>query len=257
MLLSSFSETALTALELQASTYERTGVTFVELLSLLAGTKKLVRLVINPNRLLEVEKTMALAGLQVAISPMELVTSQGNMNGDKFQEWSSLTGRMPRAIYISQDRQISELAASLDSKGDDASFSDLLGYPSCCYSAYDPSRYRNWWYWISHATRIKSDLPSTMNRISRLYSQASFLYDYFPCSLDCSASMLLAESNRYILLTHGCIELVSKWDLLQSGRFLILPDCVMKHTEYGWKNKFGLELDRDYKDAIKLEFRLP
>ena len=64
MLLSSFSEKALSALELQASTQERTGVTFIELLSLLDGTKRLVRLVVNPGKLDEVKNSMELAGLQ-------------------------------------------------------------------------------------------------------------------------------------------------------------------------------------------------
>jgi hypothetical protein len=256
MLLSSFSETALTALELQASTHETSGVTFIEFLSLLTGSKKILRLVVTADNLQEVVSSMTLAGLQVIISPQELVTIQGNISGDRFQEWSDPTGRLPRALYISKDRQISELAAKLDMQGDDASFAELLGYPSCCHNAYDPNRYQNWWFTITNATRNKEDLSSVMNRISRLYSHASFLYDYFPCSLDCTASKLLADSNRSILLAHGCNDLVSKWDLLQSGQFLVFPDCVMKHTDNGWQSRFGLASNQDYRTAIELEFSL-
>jgi|LauGreDrversion4_2_1035121.scaffolds.fasta_scaffold27058_4 hypothetical protein len=256
MLLSSFSETALAALELQASTYETSGATFIEFLSLLTGSKKILRLVVTADKLREVETSMVLAGLQVSVSPQELVTTQGNINGDRFQEWAEPMGRLPRALYISKDRQISELAAKLDMQGDDASFAQLLGYPSCCHDAYDPNRYQNWWFTISYATKNKAGLSSMMNRISRLYSHASFLYDYFPCSLDCTASKLLADSNRSILLGHGCNELVSRWDLLQSGQFLVFPDCVMKHTENGWQSIFGLASKQDYRTAIELEFSL-
>ena len=96
-----------------------------------------------------------------------------------------------------------------------------------------------------------------MNQLSRLYSHASFLYDYFPCSLDCSASKLLASSNRSILLKHGCNEIVLNWDSLQSGQFLVFPGYIMKYTENGWQSRFGSTLKQDSSDAIWLEFHLP
>jgi hypothetical protein len=257
MLLSAFSETALAALELQASTYDRTGVTFIELLSMLTGTKKLIRLVIDADKLTGVHRSVAQSGLHVVVSSQELVTCQGGLNGDKFQKWSSLSGKMPRALYISKDQHISELAAILDMEGNDASLAGLLGYPECCQKAYDPTRYQNWWYWISHATPSKTSLASIMNRISRLYSNASYLYDYFPCSLDCRASKQIAGTNRSTLLTHGCSELVSSWDLRQSGEFLVFPDCVLTLAGNEWKSVFGLALNQDHRNGIRLSFDLP
>lgn len=257
MLLSAFSETALAALGLQASTSERSGAAFVEFLALLTGTKKLVRLVVEADKLLGIQLAVMEAGLKIAISPQELVTCHINQCGDRFQAWGDLTGNMPRAVYISKDQQISDHAAELDLHGNDQSLSVLLGYPRCCQEAYNPNRYQNWWYHISCMTETRLHLASVMNRMSRLYSSASYLYDYFPCSLNCEFSREIALTNRQMLLTHGCNEIVDNWDRMQAGEFLVFPNSIITFTGNTWKTRLGVQSSLDSNIGIKLRFESP
>lgn len=253
MWLSACSDTALAALWLQSCTGHTSGVTYVELLAVLTGSKAVVRLVLSPKVAQEVAIAAKRVGLFNCTSAYELAELHSNCNGDLFQRWTDSTGDHPRAVYISKSESISKDAANLDLAGDDTALAKLLGYPECCRRAYDPIRLSEWWYTISSTTSSSSDLPFVLNRIALLHSGASYLYDYFPCSFNCRRSVDLAIRNRSMLLDHGCFGLVSEWDQILQGEYLVYPDAVLRRVGNSWEQCFGKHSESGFK-PIKIVF---
>lgn len=253
MWLSACSELAVAALSLQWSAGQGSGASFVELVALLHGSKDVVRFVVDSSMLDVVGRSATSLGLYMAVSEQVLSDVSVNLNGDRFQEWCQTRAIGQRAIYLSFSSDLAQSASRLDQAGDDIQLALLLGYPLCCVQAYNKRDYSSWWYDISYFTKQRSSLCSSMNRLASLYSNASFLYDYFPCSFDCMSSLKIATANRALLLDHGCSKLVASWDALQQGEFIVKPNGVQRMTSDGWHQYFGHAIDANPK-PIRLQF---
>lgn len=253
MWLSACSELAVAALSVQWSAGQGSGASFVELVALLHGSKDLVRFVVDSSMLDVVGRLATSLGLDMAVSEQVLSDVSVNLNGDRFQEWCKSRAIGQRAIYLSRSLDLAQSASRLDQAGDDTQLALLLGYPLCCVEAYSKCDYHSWWYDISCSTTERFSLCSSMNRLASLYSNASFLYDYFPCSFDCISSRKIATANRALLLDHGCSKLVANWDVLQQGEFIINPSGVQRMRSDGWHQCFGHAVDANPL-SVRLKF---
>jgi hypothetical protein len=260
MWLSASSESTHKALALEHLAGQRGGATLVELLALLDGEKNGLRLVCSAEHvgpLFEAAKTF---GLAILASEEGLADVHMNSQGDRYQEWAPLSDGSTRAVYLARGEADAAHLRDLDVTGG-AGLANFLGYPACCDRAYVAERRPDWWLAIAQTTSVRSGLLSVANRLSTLYSSASYLYDYFPCGFDCEESTTLARNNRERLLRHGCGPLVAAWDRHQRGVFVVSSDQVWRQVggEDGpWALLVGESDATGLPDAgIRLEFISP
>jgi hypothetical protein len=266
MWLSASSDSARTALALTGTSGHRDGKTFVEFLSFIDCAKRAIRLVCGPSDVEHLNEAATALGFSVAVSDRSLTDVSVNAAGDRYQKWD--TNRQDssgeRAIYLARSTADVKELSTLDSRDDDEALARFLGYPICCCDDRRSIAGRgDWWLAMAEATSTRSRLPSLMNRMSTLYSSASFLYDYFPCAYDCAHSANLARENRHRLIRHGCSELVAAWDRSQQGMFVIQNDVIYRSVsgkaDSDLRAVFGLDrtacVPLDTRDGILIYFQ--
>ena len=186
--------------------FERRRLAFyeaLELLALTAGLKQVVRLTGTTRRLNSLAGWLKSLGLGSRVASFHLETVFSTGLGDCFSRLAPEppAGRQAGVIFIGEP-QIAEAAEELERNGCPAGpVAELYGYPKCCAENYETD-IQGGHYWLESFLRGLTGFaaaPWPMNRFGRLFQAGlTALPDYFPCRLDCAASLEL--SGRYLAM---------------------------------------------------------
>jgi hypothetical protein len=96
-------------------------------------------------------------------------------------------------IYISKNLDITKKLKKYDLHEDDIAFGKLLGYPSCCSEFFSKNKKLAAKYQMDFTLLCQREFKSYSFLFNfTLFSFDVSLYSYFPCSLDCEATLELA-----------------------------------------------------------------
>ena len=182
-------------------------ISFTECLELLAVTvqqKPLIRMTGSANRLETLVALMRKLDLPHVIAPIHLVPRFDSNLDDHF---ASIAPGLPQdgqeGVLFAGLAEAVSAAMELELHGcPTMDAARLYGYPLCCAQNYD-EHIQQGEYWInSFLSGLHGVVwaPWFMNRIGRLFSPClSSLPDYFPCHLQCPASLELAKEYMTLL----------------------------------------------------------
>src|SRR3989338_7787439 len=108
----------------------------LEILYLLNGAKKAVRLDANDFELKEIKEFCDKESLFLETSEFKVIKAADAGKGG----YANTANRVPIScpenglyhLYISRDKNTSKFLKLLENKNDDGAFGELLGYPKCC-----------------------------------------------------------------------------------------------------------------------------
>lgn len=186
-----------------------------EIAATLTGSKRVVRVVVEPADV-EITKSLLLdLGLEVKEAELFLGVDTATSLGD---QWTvHVTRNDPRCAYAllfaAREPLAAATAARQEGTADAQEIGRFLGYPECCLSNY--ARIEAGAEWLTlllndHRARAeRGQRPSYLtNKIGYLFDGASFLPDYFPCSLHCQGARNIAAGMRTAALGCGLSDLV-------------------------------------------------
>lgn len=169
----------------------------IEILTLLNGTKQVVRQGFYDNELQRVKDFCKRKGLFIEYSSYKVVIADCDKpysnKGIKVSTSDPRRGMI--FVYISKDLNKAVMASIFELKNDHRSLGLLLGYPECCvkfYVKHEPER-RN-----IDADLISCTLENSRGVTYPFYTNISkrgmdiTLLDHFPCSFNCEKSIELA-----------------------------------------------------------------
>lgn len=218
-----------------------------EVAAALAGLKRVVRVVVEPSELAVTKQLLADLGLAVREADSFLGVKKATNLGD---QWTIHVAKDdPRCAYATVfaalDPSDAAKAARQEGTADAQEIGRFLGYPECCVTNY--SRIEDGSEWLTilldgHRARSKrQQRPSHLaNKIGYLFDGASFLPDYFPCSLYCAEAKELASLLREAALKCGLVDLVLETDqalkrpiIVWRGLVIQPLDCL-EMADQGW-----------------------
>lgn len=228
----------------------------VEMVALLQRRKRVVRLVLDCWEWLVLRETLPNLGLVGRNAHFQLQTRASTRLGDRFTVAAPWNDQQAQSllIYLAQTMEDVEHALTLEKKPEDPALGAWLGYPSCCVRGYREIVAGR--PWVDQLV----DVPTThglslyANKLGYLFrGSPSFLPDYYPCSLACSASAALGRENAAGLEAFGLAELARSMrekllrpivylpglltQLAQArreGADLVFDPCRVEHYDFGF-----------------------
>jgi hypothetical protein len=171
----------------------------LELAAVLAGHKPVARVVVEAPRVDAAASRLRALGLAVAEPRSGLAVVRETSLGDRYTEVAPLDDPRVReaAIHCARDTETAALARDADEGADAGTIGRLLGYPSCCVTAYARVfEDHDWLDTLLEGCGRLEWLDPDGNKLAYLFDGASLLPDYFPCSLRCAQARRLAALLR-------------------------------------------------------------
>jgi len=181
----------------------------LEILYLLEGAKKAVRLDANEQELEKIKKFCNDQKLFLELSDFKVIKIPDSGKGG----YSNIVKRAPLSnlnpglyhLYISKDKNKSKFLKILESRNDDRAAGELLGYPKCCIDFFMEN--------MEKQRKIQNDyiLPALENSNGfkfPFYTNHAIRYfdatllSHFPHDFICMASISIAQENLKIIRKH-------------------------------------------------------
>ena len=180
------------------------------------GAKSVVRVVVPIEHIEACSRRLRDLGLHVASPTRALAIDEETSLGDRYCRHVPLTdpAAVEVALIASLDIGLAENGRCIDENGSVRDSGELYGYPTCCILQYEKIDENPDWVsslLLDHRRRGGTP-PAVSNKLAYLFNGNSFLPDYFPCSLHCPSSELLATQMRATALAAGLSRLVSNTD---------------------------------------------
>lgn len=230
-----------------------------EVAATLAGAKRVVRVVVEPDEIATTKALLSDLGLAAKEAELFLGVEKATSLGD---QWTIHVARDdPRcayaAVFAARDPHAVAIAARQEGTADAQEIGRFLGYPECCVSNY--SRIEAGGEWLAlllddNRTRGAREKPSHLaNKIGYLFDGASFLPDYFPCSLHCSGAKNLAILLRQSALSCGLTDLVSETERVLKRPIIVWRDLIiqpmdcldMGDSSWAFRGEIARRFDRE------------
>jgi hypothetical protein len=207
----------------------------IEGVCLLAGIKKVLRLVVHEHELTEISKTFEQMGLHVERSAKWLRTEYTTPLGDSFTSLSTVKDKDAYFVVMiakNKDNAIEaiRLEDGLDKSG---KLEKQLGYPGCCYKRYNKiSNHHDWLTEVLLNTPLSNYYSLKTNKIAYLLGGESIFYDYFPCSMNCNGTKKLAQNIIEYFNKIGLSEEISKVCSIMKMPIIIRNGFITQFQEY-------------------------
>ena len=201
----------------------------LEILYLLNGAKKAVRLDANDFELKEIKKFCDKENLFLETSEFKVIKAADAGKGG----YANTANRVPIScpenglyhLYISRDKNTSKFLKLLENKNDDGAFGELLGYPKCCIDFFMKN--------MEKQRKIHNDyiLPALENSdgfkfpFYTNYAMRYFdvtLLSHFPHDFNCKESIKIARGN---------LETIRKYDEGLAKKFEETLKSAVLYTE--------------------------
>lgn len=212
----------------------------LEILYLLNGIKKAVRLDANEDELIKIKDFCSKTSLFLEISDFKVIKIADYGKGN----YANIVKRVPinntnpglYHLYISKDKNKSKFLKLMESKNDDKAVGELLGYPKCCIEFFEKNKEKQ--------EKIQNDyiLPALNNsegfefpfytNHAMRYFDATLL-SHFPHDFNCRESISMAKKN---------LETIKKYSLELAKKFENELKSAVLYTESN-----GIFAFRDYK----------
>jgi len=183
----------------------------IEIVSLCAHQKSVVRLVIPENKINAVTHILSTyfkeyyyslatyALINVSFGPA--TTNYGSI--DRFQKRvgvEKISGG-DRVIFFGTDSGVNQALQMESGECNNLEASSIYGYPSCCALSYESIERGKSWMAACLGNVIGTiHLPALANRFSTLIGpQLGVHLDYFPCSIECQETISINTINRECL----------------------------------------------------------
>lgn len=192
---------------------------FLEILAVLKNLKKLARVAGSLEKIEKCEQLAFKLGLSSQLAPFHFKNEFSTHLHDNFgRVESGFPGILDKGfLFIGRNIGAKPPLDLSDGANLAKTAAKLYGYPSCCASAYQnyiQSGEKLWLDVFLAGLKGVVSAPWRMNRIGRLFAPwLSLLPDYFPCSVFCKESLLLA----------------CEYEKLLNGEFLCLADALRQH----------------------------
>ena len=242
--------------------------TEIDILMLLCGKKRALRLIINYD---EYNKALILAeilNVNVYVSEKRVSVVSISGTGDEYIDYLSSAPKKSQYLICYaktiEDAKACALLESLPTNRSKILLNKLLNYPICCVNSFLQRRPHNDWITpFLRKTPIMNWYPVWTNRLGYLFSGFMPLYDYEPCSAFCKGSLALAKNIKKVFIQNNIgfvlqriINEVSTPIFLHDGILILMNNAKIK--------KFGNHIDiyytpsdfqlKDYKLKPKVEY---
>lgn len=212
----------------------------LEILYLLSGIKKAVRLDANEIELKKIKDFCDEENLSIDVSDFKVIKATDKGKGG----YANIVKRVPLDhygsglfhLYISKDKNKSKFLKLLENKNDDKAIGALLGYPECCIDFFIKNR--------ENQQKLQNDyiipalnnsegfkFPFYANYAIRYFDIA--LLSHFPHSFNCNGSIKIAKGN---------MECIKQYSIELANKFEEMLKCAVLYTEND-----GVFMLRDYK----------
>ena len=184
----------------------------LEILGLFSGGKNVVRIPINNSEWSIIKEFGIKNKLFIKHSNFKLAIVRKTPLGDIFTknvDWDT-PNTIGFVAYLSLTKKWASTASELESKANSYQLGKLYQYPICCINAY--KEIENGKFWVeSILDKTKKNIHLFYaNKLAYLFDQSSIIYDYFPCSLDCSKTIKIGKYYEELLIKVELNEMYSK-----------------------------------------------
>jgi hypothetical protein len=183
----------------------------IEIVSLCAHQKSVVRLVIPENKINAVTHILStyFKEYHYSLAPYALInvsfgsvtTNSGAI--DRFQKRVGIENSFggDRVIFFGTDSGVNQALQMESGECNNLEAGSIYGYPSCCSLSYESIEREKSWIAACLGNVLGTiHLPAIANRFSTLIgTQLGVHLDYFPCSIECQETISINKANRKCL----------------------------------------------------------
>lgn len=207
---------------------------FIELLSLLEGNKKVMRLVVRKNLYQKLIMIFDALGIYYLKSTFMLETIWSTNTFDYFQNRIDYQDDLDLdfVLFLGEKKSVKKALDIESNICDDFETAQIYGYPKCCAESYkDITLGKNWIDQFLEDAQ-KDVYPTYLNRISSIFDPGlTYHYDYFPCSINCKKTSSIVHQNRINLQKYGYSELIPLIDTHLRKSFLQINQNLWLYNE--------------------------
>jgi len=181
----------------------RSTLSFLDCAYVLKGLKFCGIDCVDRERLPLLRKFCRVNGLCFELSDYKIIHQSEKSKGGFSNACSRVSIDCPcgnYAVFLSIDRIIAQLAKHYHAISDHANLGQLLGYPKCCLDFFckhvEEASQKNMDF-ILYALADTKQYDFYTNKALRYFDIA--IISHFPCSLNCPASISIAQKNLYFL----------------------------------------------------------
>ena len=215
----------------------------LEILYLLGGIKKAVRLDANDLELEKIKKFCNDQKLFLELSDFKVIkTPDGGKRG-----YANIVKRVPLNnlnrglyhLYISKDKNKSKFLKILESKNDDRAAGELLGYPKCCIEFFivnkeKQEKIQNDYILPALNNSEGFEFPFFTNHAMRYFDVT--LLSHFPHDFNCKESINIAKENLKTIKKYSP-ELANKFEnMLKSPVLYTESNGIFAFKNYKLQN---------------------
>ena len=242
-------------LELSKKTADFNIRNFLEVLALLDGSKKVMRLSLHDNSEPIIRMHIERLGLNWVRSKFRQKTSFTSNLGDSYTESVSFSssGDLPFTVMVSFDQNAACSALEMEEEtGDFDSLGIMLGYPSCCVKSYGKIKDGNDWLKVALSnTPISNAYEPAVNKLSYLFSGMTLFYDYFPCSFNCIETATISTKIGALLKNAGFCNLYETVYMEMTYPIILLDGMLIQlrnavYDKFDSSLKYDLSLSRQW-----------
>jgi hypothetical protein len=220
------------------------------------GAKPVVRVVVLVEHVEACSGLLRALGLHVASPTCGLAIDEETSLGDRYCRHVPLTdpAAVEVALLASLNIELAENGRYIDENGSVRQSGELYGYPTCCIQQYETIEDNPDWVsslLLDHLRRGGRP-PAVSNKLAYLFNGKSFLPDYFPCSLHCQPSELLARQMRGAALTAGLSRLVLDTDHEVCSPIIGYAGSLLRPRSY-WYDDSGMRFTAGNFDVFPLQ----
>jgi len=248
------------ALELLRTCPALTRHNFLELLAVVLGEKRVMRLILTAETYRCVQRFCIQNNLAQDHSVRKQAPSVRSATGDTFTvsvEWDDPRGEY-FAVVIGRSRY--DVQRALELENSDASFQafgELYQIPRCCVEAYEDLEQGGEWIstYLRRSSR-ESHGSIYSNRLGVLFDGSTFLPDFFPCRIDCRYAEDLGRRYESLLIRFGADAYLKQARTSLSAPIIVHSGSLLQLCE-SRQNGSLLEFDSDKVRVVCWNSSLP
>lgn len=212
----------------------------LEILYLLNGIKKAVRLDANEDELEKIRDFCNKENMHLEVSDFKVIKTIDKGKGNYANIVKKVQLNYPISglyhLYISKDKTKSKFLKLLESRNDDKAVGQILGYPECCIDFFiknkeKQQKMQNDYILPALENSEGFQFPFHTNYVARYFDFT--LLSHFPHNFNCKESINVAKNN---------LECIKKYSNELANRFETTLKCPVLYTENN-----GIFIFKNYK----------